>query len=74
MIVAGGLLAARAAVRRAAYHGLRETELLARGLMLALLAMLASAFFSSELFNKQLWLLLALAVALRSIAGRASGL
>jgi putative inorganic carbon (HCO3(-)) transporter len=73
-IVAGGLLSARAAVRSAAHRGLRETEGLARGLLLALLAMLASAFFSSELFNKQLWLLLALALALRSIAGRASAL
>jgi len=70
VIVAGGLLSARDAARFAAGRGLRETELLARGLLLALIAMLASAFFSSELFNKQLWLLLGLAIALRSIAGR----
>jgi O-antigen ligase len=75
-IAGGGLFAARTAVHRAAGRGRRETELLARGLLLALLAMLASAFSSSELFNKQLWLLLALAVALRSIASepRTSGL
>jgi O-antigen ligase len=72
-IVAGGLLAAAAALRASARRGEREIELLARGLLVALLAMLAAAFFSSELFNKQLWLLLALAIALWSIAGQPRG-
>jgi hypothetical protein len=36
--------------------------------LLALIAMLVAAFFSSELFSKQLWILLALAVAMRSFA------
>jgi O-antigen ligase len=67
-IVTGGLLACLAAARAAVRRRERETELLARGLLLALIAMLASAFFSSELFNKPLWMLLALAVAVRSFA------
>jgi O-antigen ligase len=67
-IVAGGLLACAAAARAAVRRRERETELLARGLLLALVAMLVAAFFSSELFNKPLWMLLALAVALRSFA------
>jgi O-antigen ligase len=67
-IVTGGLLACAAAVRAAVRRRERETELLSRGLLLALIAMLVAAFFSSELFSKQLWMLLALAVAVRSFA------
>jgi O-antigen ligase len=67
-IVTGGLLACAAAARAAVRRGERETELLSRGLLLALIAMLLAAFFSSELFNKPLWMLLALAVAVRSFA------
>jgi len=63
--VRSALVAARAAGRRAD----RESELLSRGLLLALLAMLVAAFFSSELFSKQLWILLALAIAMQSFAG-----
>jgi O-antigen ligase len=68
VIVATGVLSALAAARVSGQRGNRETELLARGLLVALLAMLVAAFFSSELFSKQLWLLLALAVAMRSFA------
>jgi O-antigen ligase len=67
-IVAGALLSCAAAARAAVRRGQRETELLARGLWLGLISMLSAAFFSSELFNKPLWLLLALAVAVRSFA------
>jgi O-antigen ligase len=41
---------------------------LARGLLLALVAMLASQFFGSELFLKELWLLLASGPAVLAIA------
>jgi putative inorganic carbon (HCO3(-)) transporter len=72
VIAVTGLRSALAAARASGRRGDRETELLARGLFLALLAMLVAAFFSSELFSKQLWVLLALTIALRSIAELAS--
>jgi O-antigen ligase len=67
-IVTGALLSCAAATRAAVRRRERETELLSRGLSLSLISMLVAAFFSSELFNKPLWLLLALAVAVRSFA------
>lgn len=70
VIVVTSVLSTLAAARVSGLRGDRETELLARGLLLALLAMLVAAFFSSELFSKQLWLLLALAIAMRSFAER----
>jgi len=43
-------------------------ELLARGLFVALVAMLAADFFISEPYNKHLWLLLALCPAVLAVA------
>lgn len=43
-------------------------ELLARGLFVALIGMLAADFFISEPYNKHLWLLLALAPAVLAVA------
>jgi O-antigen ligase len=71
VIAATGLKSTLVAARASGRRGDPETELLARGLFLALLAMLVAAFFSSELFAKQLWVLLALTIALRSFAERA---
>jgi O-antigen ligase len=45
-------------------------ELLARGLFISLVGLLAAEFFSSQLFSKQLWLLLATAPALLAVARR----
>ncbi len=50
--------------------GDRPMELMSRALLLGLCGMLSSAFFSNSIYNKQLWLLLALAVAIRSLAQR----
>jgi len=61
------------AARSFRWSGDREGELLARGLAVALAGLLAAAFFSSELFSKQLWLLLAIAVTLGSLAKPAQG-
>jgi putative inorganic carbon (HCO3(-)) transporter len=69
VIVVAGVRSALAAARASGRRGDRESELLSRGLLLALLAMLVAAFFSSELFSKQLWILLALAIAMQSFAG-----
>lgn len=43
-------------------------EILARGLLVALVAMLAADFFISEPYNKHLWLLLALCPAILAVA------
>jgi putative inorganic carbon (HCO3(-)) transporter len=48
--------------------GDRQGGALARGLLLAMVAMLASQFFGSELFLKELWLLLASGPAVLAIA------
>jgi O-antigen ligase len=68
LIVAASVRSVLAAARASGRRADRESELLSRGLLLALLAMLVAAFFSSELFSKQLWILLALAIAMRSFA------
>jgi O-antigen ligase len=68
LLVATCLLSAITAVHAFGLRGDHERELLGRGLVLALIAVLVAAFFSSEVFSKQLWLLLALAIALRSSA------
>jgi O-antigen ligase len=62
--LACALKAARAFTR----CGDRRMELLCRGVLVALLAILAADFFLSEHFSKQLWLLLALGPALYAVA------
>jgi O-antigen ligase len=66
VVVRCALQAARAFSRR----GDPAMEILARGLFIALVALLSADFFSSQLYNKELWLLLALAPALRALAER----
>jgi O-antigen ligase len=68
LTLAAALRAARAFSRRGDPIG----ELLARGLFIALTGYLAALFFSTSLYSKQLWLLLALAPALHAIALRDS--
>jgi O-antigen ligase len=72
VIIGASLSSGFAAARLCAQRGRRETEALTRGLLIAIVGLLVAAFFSSELYSKQLWLLLALAVALWSLA-RAPG-
>lgn len=64
----GWTLRAARAFRRL---GDRRMELLTRALLISMLGLLASCFFLSEEFNKQLWLLMALGPALLAIARRA---
>jgi O-antigen ligase len=47
-----------------------DGELMARALSLALIGLLAADFFSSQLYSKQLWLLLAVGPALLAVARR----
>lgn len=64
------LRAALRAARRFAARGDPTMELVSRGLVVALVSLLAVAFFSSALYVKQFWVLLALAPALRLLAER----
>jgi putative inorganic carbon (HCO3(-)) transporter len=73
VILASCLWSALAAARAFARLGDVTTEILARGLFLALVCFLVADFFSSQLFSKQLWLLLAAGSALRGVAVRRSG-
>jgi putative inorganic carbon (hco3(-)) transporter len=66
LTLAAALRAARLFARRGDPIG----EILARGLFIALTGYLAALFFSTSLYSKQLWLLLALAPALQAIAVR----
>ncbi len=71
------LVTALAAAIRAAREFERRSrpvlDLLSRALFLGIVGYLAALFFSSQLFEKQLWLLLAAAPALLAIAQRAPG-
>lgn len=59
------LLRAAAAFQRL---GERSLEILSRALLIGLCGLLASAFFSTAVYSKQLWLLLGLAVAISAMA------
>jgi O-antigen ligase len=54
-----------------ARRGDRSMEILCRALILGILGLLASGFFGSAIYSKQLWLLLALGPALRLMAREA---
>jgi O-antigen ligase len=72
VILASCLWSALAAARTFARSGDATAEILARGLFLALVCYLVADFFSSQLFSKQLWLLLAVGLALRRVAVRSA--
>ncbi|MEI7761100.1 MAG: O-antigen ligase family protein [Thermoleophilia bacterium] len=61
-----GFRAARAFGR----NGDRDTELLARGLLIALTGLLVADFFSTDIYSKQLYILLALTPPLAAMAAR----
>ena len=61
------------AARRFDRGGDRSMEVLSRALLIALCGLLASAFFSSAIYSKQLWLLLALALAIGAMAAERYG-
>jgi O-antigen ligase len=56
------------AIRQFERNGDLSMEILARALLVALCGLLASLFFSSDEYKKQLWLLLAMAPAMLAIA------
>jgi O-antigen ligase len=61
------------AARTFARQGDTTMEMLTRGLLIALFGFLTCEFFSSALYSKQLWLLLALGPALHALADRRAG-
>jgi O-antigen ligase len=65
------LRSALRAARKFAAQGELVMELLARGLFLALVNLLVAGFFSSSIYIKQLWVLLAAGPALLALAERA---
>jgi O-antigen ligase len=69
-IVLFSVASAIKAAGRFSEAGDREMELLSRGVLLALLGILAADFFISGQFSKQLWLLLGFGPALLAIASR----
>lgn len=69
-IIGASLYSALRAARSFQQQGDPAMELLARGLVVALIGVLAADFFISQEFSKQLWLLLALGPALLVAARR----
>jgi O-antigen ligase len=65
--VAGALALGWRAVRAFTRSGDTDLELLGRGLLVALVGMLAASVFLSAEYEKQLWLLLGLAIALTTL-------
>ena len=58
------------AARRFERAGDRDMELLARGLVVGMLGLLAADFFLSGQFSKQLWILLGLGPAMLALSKR----
>jgi putative inorganic carbon (hco3(-)) transporter len=69
-LIAFSVVSAYKAARSFERAGDRDMELLARGLTIALLGLLAADFFLSGQFSKQLWLLLGLGPALLALSNR----
>jgi O-antigen ligase len=69
-VLVGSLACAVQAARVFQRGGRQSEEMLARGLVIALVALLAADFFSTEIYSKQLYLLLAAGPALLAMARR----
>lgn len=69
-LIGGALVSGLRAVAACARAGRREAEVLARAFVVGLLGVLAAYFFISAQFEKQLWLLLGVALALSTVAKR----
>lgn len=69
-ILAFSIGSAVVAARNFAQSDDREMEIMTRALIAGLIGLLVTAFFSSDQFSKQLWLLLALGPSLLAISNR----
>ena len=70
-VVAGALVLGLLAIKRLAALGDWRTELLGRGLLIALVSLLAIFFFHNGLVQKEFWLLAGMLVSLTAFAARA---
>lgn len=70
VVIGACFFSAMAAARIYAHRRDRTGELLARALALAIIGLVAADFFSSQLYSKQLWLILAIGPALLATARR----
>jgi O-antigen ligase len=68
-VIIGVLACSLKAIRRFERDGNLMMEVLARAQLVATIGLLSSLFFSSDEYNKQLWLLMAMGPALLAIAG-----
>jgi O-antigen ligase len=73
IVVLGAFAALRRAVRAFAGSGDVELEVMARGIAIATIGVLAAFTFISAQYEKQLWLLLGLAAATATVARRGEG-
>jgi O-antigen ligase len=69
-VVVGTFLVACRAIRLFARQGARDLEILARGMVVALVGLLSAFTFLSASYEKALWLLLGSAAALSAVALR----
>ena len=69
-VVVGAVAIAIRAIRALGRTSARGTEALARGFLVGLIGMLAAFTFLSAQYEKQLWLLLGLALAVKTLATR----
>ena len=69
-IIGFSIMCALKAARWFGRHGDTQMELVSRGMIVALVGILAADFFISEQFGKQLWLLLGLGPAMYGVARR----
>ncbi len=70
-VLLGAVIAAVRSVRALARSGQRELETISRGIVIGALAMFVAFLFISAQYEKQLWLMLGLLVALPSMVRRA---
>jgi hypothetical protein len=68
-VIVGVLACSVKAVRSFERDGNLMMEVLARAQLVATIGLLSSLFFSSDEYNKQLWLLMAMGPAFLAIAG-----
>jgi O-antigen ligase len=73
VFVGGCLYASLRAARLFRSGGMQDLEALAHGILIAIVGMLASLVFSSNVEDRRLWVLFAFGLAILTVARRATG-
>jgi O-antigen ligase len=68
VVVIGSLISGFKSLRRVARTAERDTEILARGFLIGVIGMLTAFVFLTAQYEKELWLLLGLTLALRTVS------